>query len=87
MPEGSSGGARTAVWAFVAVLAVLHYDFWFWDDRTLWFGFLPVGLGFQALISIGAAIAWLLVVRLAWPDTLEAWAEGSDDERSDGGSP
>ena len=27
----------------VAVLFVLHYDFWFWSDGTLLFGFVPIG--------------------------------------------
>ena len=39
--------ARLA-WGLVAVIAILHYDFWFWDDRTLVFGFVPIGLFFQA---------------------------------------
>ena len=54
-------------WALVALLAVLHYDFWNWGDRSVVLGFLPVGLLFQALISLGAAVAWALVVRFAWP--------------------
>ena len=52
-------------WALVALLAVLHYDFWNWDDRSVVLGFLPTGLLFQALISVGAAVAWALVVRFA----------------------
>ena len=71
---------RRLVWGFVVVLAVLHYDFWFWDDRTLVLGFMPVGLLFQVLISVGAGVAWFLVVRFAWPAALEEWAEGSDEE-------
>ena len=38
-------------------------------------GFLPVGLLFQALISVGAAVAWALVVRCAWPTHVEEWAD------------
>jgi len=75
----STQGRRRLAWGFVVVLAVLHYDFWFWSDRTLVFGFVPVGLFFQVLISLGAAAAWFGVVRLAWPAELEAWAEGVDD--------
>ena len=62
----------------VVLLALAHYDFWFWDDHTLWFGFLPVGLGYHALISVLASVAWALVVRFAWPQHLEDWASGGD---------
>lgn len=62
-------------WALVVLLAILHYDFWNWDDRTLVFGFMPVGLYFQALISIGAAVTWALVVKFAWPTHIEEWAD------------
>jgi len=66
--------ARMA-WGLVALLAVLHFDFWWWDDRTLVFGFLPIGLASQAAISILATVAWALVVRHAWPGHVEEWAE------------
>jgi hypothetical protein len=69
-----SSAGRIA-WGFVALLAILHYDFWNWDDRSLVFGFMPVGLYFQALISIGAAVAWAMVVKYAWPTHIEEWAE------------
>ncbi|MCR9246911.1 MAG: DUF3311 domain-containing protein [bacterium] len=67
-------------WLLVVVLAILHYDFWNWNDRTLVFGFVPVGLWFQVLVSIGAAIAWALVVRFAWPTRIEEWADEGDSE-------
>ena len=69
-----SSAGRLA-WALVALLAILHYDFWNWDDRSLVFGFLPIGLFYQGLISIGAAASWALVVRFAWPTHIEEWAE------------
>ena len=74
-----SGSGKLA-WALVALLAVLHYDFWNWDDRSVVFGFLPVGLLFQALISLGAAVAWALVVRCAWPSHVEEWADRPADD-------
>ena len=67
-------------WALVALLAVLHYDFWNWDNRSVVLGFLPTGLLFQALISVGAAVAWALVVRFAWPTHVEEWAERPAEE-------
>ena len=74
-----SGSGKLA-WALVALLAVLHYDFWNWDDRSVVFGFLPVGLLVQALISLGAAVAWALVVRCAWPTHVEEWADRPADD-------
>lgn len=56
----------------VLVLAVAHQDFWLWNDATLWFGFLPAGLGYHAGLSVVAALVWWGVTRFAWPaDPLE----------------
>ena len=62
-------------WGLVILLGILHYDFWYWGDQTLVFGFLPIGLGFHAAFSVAAAIAWALVVKFAWPTHLEEWAD------------
>lgn len=67
------------VWGLVLALAVLHYDFWYWDDRTLVFGFMPIGLAYHAGFSLAAGLVWLLAVRFAWPANLEAWADEVDD--------
>jgi hypothetical protein len=74
MSSGNSSRAATAVWVAVAALAVLHWDFWFWGDATLLFGFLPIGLAYQAAFSVAAALVWAAAVRWAWPADLEAWA-------------
>ncbi|MFN3242656.1 MAG: hypothetical protein ACE37K_14225 [Planctomycetota bacterium] len=79
MTRKLSSGGKFA-WGLVVLLAILHYDFWFWGDRSVAFGFLPVGLLFQALISLGAAIAWALVVRFAWPTHIEEWADRPVDD-------
>ena len=71
-------------WGLVLLLGVLHYDFWWWGDRTLVFGFLPIGLAWHAAISVMAAVAWALVIRYAWPSHLEEWAaqgDNGDEER------
>ena len=74
---------RKIIWTLVVVLAVLHHDFWLWSDRSIVFGFMPVGLFYQAWISVGAAVAWWLMVMFAWPVHLEEWA----DEVQESGSP
>lgn len=60
-------GPRRLVLGIVALLAVLHHDFWLWDDPTFVLGFLPVGLAWHAGFSVAAAGVWLLVTRHAWP--------------------
>ena len=64
----------TLIWIAVLLLFVLHQDVWFWNDRTLVFGFMPVGLAYHALYSIAAGILWALAVRYAWPQRIEQWA-------------
>jgi hypothetical protein len=67
-------------WGLVIVLAILHYDFWYWADDSLVFGFMPIGLFYQALISLAAGIAWALVTAYAWPTWVENWADSGDEE-------
>lgn len=70
---------RTAIIVVVFfVLAALHQDCWNWDNASLVFGVLPVGLAYHAGYSIVAAIFWAFVVKFAWPTHLEEWAEGKD---------
>jgi len=74
------------MWGVVAVFALLHWDFWLWDDKTLWFDFLPTGLAYHALYSLCAGILWLVFIRVAWPDHIEEWAnagaaEGGEAQR------
>ncbi|QNN21653.1 DUF3311 domain-containing protein [Planctomycetales bacterium ZRK34] len=71
---------RKIVWLLVIALFVLHQDFWFWDNRTLVFGFLPIGLFYHAMFSFAAAGVWLLAVKFAWPDEIEQWADQTDAE-------
>ncbi len=62
---------RIWFWVVFALLVVLHQDWWFWYDGRLWFGFLPVGLGYHALISLAAAGLWAWAVFSVWRDALE----------------
>ena len=58
----------------IAVIALyaLHQDFWFWRTaRPLVFGFMPIGLFYQACFSVAASLLMLLLVKTAWPDHLE----------------
>jgi hypothetical protein len=62
----------------VVLVYLLHQDLWFWHDRTLVLGFLPVGLAYHAAYSILAAIMMAVLVRFAWPSYLE----GAEPETS-----
>lgn len=60
----------------ILLYLALHQDFWFWREaRPLLAGFLPVGLVYHVLYAAGAAGVMFLLVRTAWPDALEKWAE------------
>ncbi len=59
--------------ALVAAIYLLHQDFWNWKGADpLVFGFLPIGLAYQAAYSIAAAIMMAVLVRAAWPKHLES---------------
>ncbi len=71
--------SKAAVITFMLVLFVLHQDFWFRDDATLVLGILPVGLAYHMAFTVVAALAWLVIVRFAWPKYLvEEENEGSE---------
>ncbi len=59
---------RRLVYGSIILLALLHQDFWWWDDSdTLVFGFVPVGLAYHAILSLAAALLWALAVKFCWP--------------------
>jgi len=56
----------------VAVIYLLHQDFWNWKKADpLVFGFLPIGLAYQAGYSVLAAVLMAVLVRTIWPKHLE----------------
>jgi hypothetical protein len=81
----SSVTGRRVIWTLAAVLFVLHHDFWWWSDRTLILGFLPIGLAYHAAFSVAAALLWLAANRFAWPEELEAWADEAPAANPHGG--
>jgi hypothetical protein len=66
---------RNIVIALVIVLAVFHQDFWLWDNASIVFGFLPIGLAYHILFSIMAGLVWALAVWFAWPAYIEKEAK------------
>ncbi len=61
---------KYAVYGLVVLLLIIHQDFWFWDDKTLLFGFMPIGLFYHACISLAAAATWFLATIFCWPAEL-----------------
>ncbi|MEM9587569.1 MAG: DUF3311 domain-containing protein [Planctomycetota bacterium] len=55
------------IFGLVVLLLILHQDNWFWEDGTLVFGFMPIGLFWHACISIAASCTWFLATKIAWP--------------------
>ncbi len=65
----------------VVALYILHQDFWFWRTaHPLVFGFIPIGLFYQACYSLAAAFLMWLLVKYAWPSHLEQEIERSKSE-------
>lgn len=75
---------KRALWPAVIVLALLHHDFWFWNDTRLVFGFLPIGLAWHVGFSIAAGILWALASKYAWPEEIEQFANGGNSAPSKG---
>jgi hypothetical protein len=69
---------RYIVWGLIVLLLVAHQDFWFWDDPTLVFGFMPITLLYHAGISLVAGITWFLATQFCWPDVLEDDSPGPE---------
>jgi hypothetical protein len=66
-PISSRSSGPLIIAGLVVLLLILHQDNWFWTDGTLMFGFIPIGLLWHALISLGACLTWALATRIAWP--------------------
>jgi hypothetical protein len=65
----------------VVALYALHQDFWFWRTaHPLVFGFVPIGLFYQACYSVAAALLMWLLVKFAWPSHLERELQGDSSE-------
>jgi hypothetical protein len=75
---------KKILWVFAVVaLYILHQDFWFWRTAyPLVFGFVPIGLFYQACFSVAASLLMWLLVKFAWPTQLEREVEQefSDEE-------
>lgn len=79
MSVSKSSSGRSLVWLLFVVMFLIHQDFWWWDDSSLVLGFLPVGLAFHGLFSIGCSLLGWLAITKAWPTELEAFADEKEE--------
>ncbi len=70
---------KKVVWGLVLFLAIIHQDFWFWDNPTLLFGFMPISLAYHAGISIAAAITWYMATIYCWPADIDESAPAESE--------
>ena len=78
-PQTSKKIAPKVIVVCAVALAILHQDVWWWDDKTLVFGFMPIGLAYHAFYSIMASVLWAAAVIWAWPTHIEEWADAGED--------
>jgi hypothetical protein len=56
----------------VLAFYALHQDWWLWRTATpLAFGFVPAGLFYHAVYTLGCVVLMIVLVKLAWPTELE----------------
>lgn len=82
MRGSESSAGRNLVWLLFVLMFLGHQDFWWWDDSTLILGFLPIGLAYHALFSIGCALLGWLAISKAWPSELENFADEGEETES-----
>lgn len=63
------------IWVLFLLLFMFHQDFWWWDDASLIFGFLPIGLAYHAAFSLSCGLLGWLAIKFAWPHKLQQFAE------------
>ncbi|MDX6611869.1 MAG: hypothetical protein QOD75_1055 [Blastocatellia bacterium] len=69
--------------AFIALYAS-HQDFWYWRTAyPLVFGFVPIGLFYQACFTVAASLLMWLLVKFAWPGHLESEIENDRKHEED----
>jgi len=56
---------------WVVVMIVLHQDVWNWTNKTLVFGFLPMGLAYHLFYALLASMTMWLLVSFGWPKHLD----------------
>ncbi len=74
----NKSSTRKRLYAALAILFLLHNDFWNWADSSRLFG-LPVGLTYHLAFCLAVALVFFMLVRRAWPDGLHGETGGGED--------
>lgn len=67
---------KMLLYAALAALILLHNDFWYWNDAQRVLG-LPIGFTYHILYCAAGSVMMTLLVKYAWPASLE------DEEETD----
>jgi hypothetical protein len=59
------------IFLLIAAVYIVHQDNWNWNNASLLFGFLPVGLVYHIGYSLLATGMMVILVKEAWPEHLE----------------
>ena len=62
---------KIALTLLVVAFFVLHQDWWNWTDKTLVFGFLPIGLAYHGFYALLCTAMMAVLVRFLWPRELD----------------
>ncbi|HEX9653408.1 MAG TPA: hypothetical protein VGA99_06835 [bacterium] len=62
--------AQKILYSLLAMLYILHTDWWFWNDARLVFN-LPVGFLYHIGYCLVATMVMFLLVKFAWPSHLD----------------
>lgn len=77
---------KYVIWFLVAALFFAHQDNWLWDDGTLVFGFMPVGLFYHVCLALAAGVVWFLACTFAWPKDVDDIGELPAQAPENGGT-
>jgi hypothetical protein len=71
---------NAALTVLVLFYWALHQDTWNWRSAEPFaLGFLPVGLWYHAVYTLGISLLMALLVKVAWPSELEKEVDSSEE--------
>jgi hypothetical protein len=59
--------SAAAVATLLTILAILHHDFWWWNDASLVLDWIPVGLAWHVFYAFLASAVWAVIVSSTGP--------------------
>ena len=62
--------SKSILYVALAVLFLLHNDFWLWDNPKVLLG-LPIGLIYHIGFCVAASLLMVLIINQAWPNHLQ----------------